>query len=146
MGLLDDEFDAPKAKGLSKQEAFAGVLVAATASDGHIGSEESRGLCTTLARMKLYDNWTDDKMNHILNRLLGMVKRDGVEKLLQRCAQSLPEELHKTVFANACDLVSADGTVEEEEKEFINTLWKTLGISGEDAKTIAQVMVWKNKG
>src|SRR5262245_18266843 len=118
MGLLDEEFDLPMSKGLSMQEAFAGVFLGATDSDDHISEEEIRGLCTILARMKLYDNWTDEKMNHILNRMLGMIKREGVEKVLQRCAGSLPEELHKTAFANACDLILADGVVEEEEKEF----------------------------
>lgn len=146
MGLFDDDLDTPKAKGLSKQEAFAGILLAASASDGHIADTEFRGLCTILARMKLYDNITDDKMNHILNRLLGMLKREGVDKVLDRCVRVLPEELHKTVFANACDMVLADGVVEDEEKEFINSLWKQLGISGDDAKTIVQVMVVKNKG
>jgi tellurite resistance protein len=146
MGLFDDDFDALKAKGLSKQEAFAGVLLGATASDGHISDDEMRGLCTVLFRMKMFENWTDDRINQVFNRLLGMIKREGVEKVLQKCAQALPEELHKTAFANACDMILADGVVEEEEKEFISLLWKALGISGDDAKTIAQVMVIKNKG
>jgi hypothetical protein len=34
----------------------------------------------------------------------------------------------------------------QEEREFINKLWRTLGMSGDDAKTIVQVMVIKNKG
>lgn len=146
MGLFDDTFDSAKPKELSKHDAFAGVLLCATASDGHIGDEEVRGLCTILARMKLYDNWTDDKMNQLFNRILGMIKRAGVDSVLEHCSRALPNELHKTAFANACDLILADGVVEEEEKDFINKLWKALGISGDDAKTIAQVMVIKNKG
>jgi tellurite resistance protein len=146
MGLFDDTFESAKPKDLTKQEAFCGVLLGATASDGHISEEEVRGLCTILARMKLYENHTDEKMNSIINRMLGLIKREGVDKALTRCAKFLPEELHKTAFANACDLVLADGVVEDEEKEFINKVWKTLGISGDDAKTIAQVMVIKNRG
>jgi tellurite resistance protein len=146
MGLLDDDFDSLKAKPLTKNEAFAGVLLGAVASDGHIGDEEMRGLCTILFRMKMYENWTDDRINQVFNRMLGMIKRVGFDKVLQQCARALPEELHKTAFANACDLILADGVVEDEEKEFINMVWKTLGISGDDAKTIAQVMVIKNKG
>lgn len=149
MGLLDDDLDlddAPKPKSLTKHEAYMGILLGASASDGHIADEEMRTLVTALSRMRLYDNWTDDKMNHLLNRLLGMIKRQGVQEVLKKCAGALPEELHKTAFANACDMVLADGVVEDEEKEFINALWKTLGLSGDDAKTIVQVMVVKNKG
>jgi tellurite resistance protein len=146
MGLFDDAFGSSKPRELTKQDAFAGILLGATASDGHIADEEARGLCTVLARMKLYDNWSDEKMGQTLNRIVGMIKREGVEEVLRKCARALPEELHQTAFANACDLVLADGVVEDEEKEFINKLWKVLGISGDDAKTIVQVMVIKNKG
>ncbi|MCI0738609.1 MAG: tellurite resistance TerB family protein [Gemmataceae bacterium] len=146
MGLFDDTFESNKPREMTKHEAFAGVLLGASASDGHIADEEVRGLFTVLFRMKMYDNWTDDKMNNTINRLLGIIKREGVDALLNRCAKTLPEDLHQTAFANACDIILADGVVEDEEKEFINRLWKVLGISGDDAKTIAQVMVIKNRG
>jgi tellurite resistance protein len=42
--------------------------------------------------------------------------------------------------------VLADGVVEAEEKEFINNLRRALGLSGDDAQMIAQVMVYKNQG
>ena len=146
MGLFDDTFETNKPKELSKQEAFAGILMAANASDGHVSDEEVQGFFTIMMRMKMFENYTDDKMRHMIDRMLGLLKRQGVDGVLDRCARTLPEELHKTAFANACDLILADGVVEEEEKEFINKLWKILGISGDDAKTIAQVMVIKNKG
>ena len=147
MGLFDNMFGGKEGKkDLTKSEAFAGVLLSAVASDGHISGEEVQGLCTILGRMKLYDNWTDDKFNSMLNRLLGMIKREGVGPVLQRCTETLPEELHETVFANACDLVLADGVVEEEEKEFLDDLQKFLSISGDQAITIVEVMVIKNRG
>lgn len=147
MGLFDDIFGGQKAnKELSKPEAFAGILLGAMASDGHISGEECQGLWTILGRMKLYDNWTDDKFNHMMNRLVGVLKRDGLDKLLARCAKVLPEELHETAFAGACDLVLADGVVEDEEKDFLDNLQKILEIPGDQAITIVQVMVIKNRG
>jgi tellurite resistance protein len=146
MGLFDDVFRNVGPQNLSVHEAFAGILLTATACDGHISDEETRGLCTILARMKLYDNWTGDKMNQILNRLMGMIKRDGVDKVLESCAHALPQELHKTAFANACDLVLADGGVEDAEKDFMNKVVRYLGLPGDDARTIARVMVIKNRG
>jgi hypothetical protein len=146
MGLFDDVFTESSPKSMTKQEAFMGVLLCANASDGHVSDEEARGLFTILGRMKLYENWTDEKWRRALDRLTGALRRQGVEPVLKECVSALPEPLHKTVFANACDLVMADGVVEDEEKEFINKLWRLLGISGDDAKTIAQVMVIKNRG
>jgi hypothetical protein len=145
MGLFDNIFGGQK-KDLSKSEAFAGILLGAVASDGHISGEEVQGLCTILGRMKLYDNWTNEKFNNMLNRMLGMIKREGLEPVLQLCAEALPEELHETAFANACDLVLADGVVEDEEKEFLDDLQKVLSVSGDQAITIVEVMVIKNRG
>jgi hypothetical protein len=148
MGLFDNLFGGAKGGGasLSKPEAFAGVLLSAVASDGHISDEEVRGLCTILGRMRLYDNWTSDKFNSMLNRLLGMLKREGPENILTKCAPVLPEDMRETAFANACDLLLADGGIEDEERAFLDSLQRKLEISGDQAITIVEVMVLKNRG
>src|SRR5262245_45216044 len=141
MGLFDNSFGADKAsKELSKAEAFAGILLGACASDGHIADEEAQGLMTIMGRMKMYENWSGDKVNGTLNKLSGLIKRNGVEKVMRRCAEVLPAQLHPTAFANACDLVLADGVVEDEEKEFLENLMRILEISGDEALTIVDVM------
>jgi tellurite resistance protein len=147
MGLFDNMFGAEKSsKELSKQEAFAGILLCASACDGHIADEEAQGLWTITARMKLFENYTAEKFNGMMNRLVGGLKRQGVEKLMQRCSSALPQQLQETAFAAACDIVLADGVVEDEEKEFLQDLQRELGISGDQALTIVEVMIIKNKG
>ena len=44
------------------------------------------------------------------------------------------------------DLVLADGVVEDAEKEFLDDLQKILNISGDQALTIVEVMIIKNRG
>ncbi|HEY8503957.1 MAG TPA: tellurite resistance TerB family protein [Gemmataceae bacterium] len=146
MGLFDNAFGSSKAEELTKQDAFAGILLAANASDGYVADEEVQGFFTILLRMKMYRDWTPDKLRHTIDRLLGMIKRQGVDKVLEACARALPEQLHRAAFANACDLILADGVVEDEEKQFIHKLRSALGLSGDDAQMIAQVMVYKNQG
>lgn len=147
MGLFDSLFGSSKEKKeLSKAEAFAGVLLAAVAADGHISDEEARGLSTILGRMKLYDNWSNDKFNATINKLIGLLKRQGPEEVLAQCAPVLSTSMAETAFANACDLLLADGGIEEEEKVFLDSLQKHLGISGDQALTIVEVMIIKNRG
>ena len=147
MGLFDNLFGGAKSgKELTKAEAFCGVLLSAVASDGHISDEEVRGLCTILGRMRLYDNWTNDKFNSMINRMLGMIKREGPEEVLGRCAPALPEDMRETAFANACDLLLADGGIEDAEREFLDSLQRKLEISGDQAISIVEVMVVKNRG
>jgi hypothetical protein len=147
MGLFDDVLSemAPSQQ-MTKAEAFAGVLLAAVASDGHISDDEAQGLGTITARMKLFANIGPDKFNRLMDRLTGLLKRQGVETLLDKCVEALPEELHETAFANACNLVLADRGIEDDEKKFLSLLQRRLGVEREQALTIFKVMVIKNKG
>jgi len=148
VGLFDDVLSevTPSSRDLTKVEAFVGVLLSAVAADGHISEGEAAGLHTITARMKLFQNVSPDKYGRMLDRLLGILKREGVDKLLQQAAEALPDELRETAFANCCNLVLADGGIEEEEKKFLSTLQRHLGIEREEALTIFKVMVIKNKG
>ncbi len=118
----------------------------ANASDGHVSDEEVRGFLTVLLRMKLYKDMTQDQLRKVVDRVCGIINRTEAEAALAKFAEALPEPLHRAAFANACDLVLADGVVEEEEKQFIGRLRQALKLSGDDARTIAQVMVYKNQG
>lgn len=147
MGLFDGVFGGSEStKEMSKGEAFAAVLLGAAAADGHIAEEEAHSLWTIIGRMKMYSNWSPDKFNSTMDRLVKNLKRSGLEALLERAAQYLPEELHETAFANACDIVLADGVVEDDEKKFLQNLTRYLRISGDQALTIARIMVIKNRG
>lgn len=147
MGLFDSLFGSVGGETkLSPQEAFAGVLLGASACDGHIADDEVGNLVTVLIRMKLYQRWTDKNYNQALNRLHGVLKKRGVDTLIDACIESLPAELRETAFANACDIVLADGVVEDDEKEFINNLCRKLEIDKKVAGEIAEIMVVKNKG
>ncbi|MCC9607734.1 tellurite resistance TerB family protein [Blastopirellula sp. JC732] len=148
MSLFDDVFDdssfAPEQFG--PQEGFAGTLLAASACDGHIADEEVGALITTLSRMKMYQNVPPHKFSSMMDRLLGVLKRGGPEKLIAVAIPAVPPELRETVFANACDIVLADGVVEADEKAFIDDLMIKLEMDSQRAKTIVQVMVYKNQG
>jgi hypothetical protein len=147
MGLFDNFFGTQKeSQEMAVQEAFAGILLGAAASDGHIADEEAEGLWVTLSRMRMFDSWTGQQFSHMMDRLVKILKRHDVDGLLDRCVASLPQKMHETAFANACDIVLADGVVEADEEEFLEKLQRKLDVSGDEALTIVEVMIIKNKG
>jgi hypothetical protein len=147
MGIFDSIFgNVGGEQHIGPQEGFAGVLLGAAACDGHIADEEVQSLVTILARMRLYQNMTGQRFNSMMDRLLGILKRGGPQKLLDKAVPAVPPELRETAFAGACDLVLADGVVEESEKQFLNELMHRLEISGDRALSIVEIMVVKNKG
>jgi hypothetical protein len=147
MGLFDNLFGSNEAsKPFGPHEGFAGILLGASACDGHIADEEVRSLFNMLGRMKMYQRYTEKNWSTLVNRLLGLLKRKGVDELLEQSTEALPPELRATAFANACDIVLADGVVEDDEKEFLDKLQNRLELADDEAVTIVRVMVVKNQG
>ena len=148
MSIFDDVLEDGQfqEQAFGPHEAYAGVLLASSACDGHIADEEVQSLVTILGRMKLYQHVTPNRFGSMMDRLMGILKRKGPEQLVEQSVGVLPPELRETAFVNCCDIVLADGVVEADEKEFINSLMLKLGISADRAKIIVKVMVYKNQG
>lgn len=147
MGLFDKAFGGISgSEPFGPHEGFAGILLGASACDGHIADEEMQALFTQLTRMKMFSRYGDKHWEKLMNRLMGLLKKKGVGTLLEKSVEAVPPELAETVFANACDIVLGDGTVEDDEKEFLSDLHDKLGIEKARAQNIVKVMVIKNKG
>ena len=117
MDLFGDEFGSfTEQKPMGPHEGVAGTLLAASACDGHIADEEVQSLMTTLGRMKLYQHVNPNQFGSMLDRLLGLLKRGGPEKFVDSSVPAITPELTETVFVNACNIVLADGVVEDDER------------------------------
>ena len=148
MGLFDNLFGdkAADRRALTEPEAFAGILLAAAACDGHAGKQEVADLRAVLTRMKLFADLTDGRWRTMSDTLFRLLNRDGVLGMADRCAAVLPPELRDCAFANACDLILADGVVEDAERAFLEHLQRVLEVDSDAALTIVEVLITKNKG
>jgi uncharacterized membrane protein YebE (DUF533 family) len=148
MGLFDNLFGdkAADRRVLTEPEAFAGLLMAAAACDGHVGTREVAELRAALGRMKLFADLTDAGWRTTADTLLRLLKRDGPLGLADQCAAAMPPDLRDCAFANACDLILADGAVEDTERAFLEHLQQALGLDPDTALNIVEVMITKNKG
>ncbi len=147
MSLFDNLFsqEQPTAT-FGPAEAYVAVQQCAAACDGVVAESESRSLAASLYRMKLFRDWTPQRMKATQDECDKIIRRDGVAMLLSRAVNSLPDDLKITAFANACDLILADGIVEEVEKQFLDQLCEHLQIDKDIATSVAEVMIIKNRG
>lgn len=148
MGLFDKVKGIKEAEQvkLNKEEAFAAVSLAAVAADGEITEEEARGLITSLLRMKLYEKFNDKQMSAMFNKLVGVIKRQGVDALVTSSKEILPVDLRETAFAVASDLTLADGVLAKGEKDILTKIQESLGVPEDKAANIIEVMLIKNRG
>ncbi|MBI2497147.1 MAG: tellurite resistance TerB family protein [Opitutae bacterium] len=147
MGLFDKIIGgAAGDRLLNVEEAFAAVLLVAVAADGHVSDEEKREFAAIVNRVQLYRAMNGDQFSAMMDKLHGLHRREGSERLIERAAQSLPSELRETVFALAADLVLADGSVEADEKTLLELLQSRLGIGDGLALRVVEVLAIKNRG
>ncbi len=147
MGLSDAALgtESQAQAALNSAEAFAVIILTATASDGYLSVEQANSITSVLSRMKLFKSYHHEMMNRLFDKILGILQGDGFNTLFNAAKDSLSQELREAAFAVATDLVLAEGIVAEEEKNFLNDLYQALGVSSEIALQIMQVILIKNR-
>jgi tellurite resistance protein len=146
MGLFDKFSSKDEKVKLSKEEAFAAVSLVAIAADGVITEEEARGMFVQFYRMKTFSGFNDNQMSSMLNKLVNIIKKQGMDALVGLAKESLPENMKATALDVATELALADGDIAEEEKQLLTKVQQSLGIPEDEAVKIIEVMMIKNKG
>lgn len=131
---------------LGPAEAFLAITLLAIAADGYISDDEARLLNSTLWRLRLFRSYSTDVIASTIDRLLGIIRRQGADTLLNAAIATLPHDLYDTIFAITTDLVLADGEVTPEEEMLLDELHQALEIPDDLAMQIVNTMVIKNKG
>ncbi len=127
-------------------EAMAAIALAAIASDGYLSEEETRTMSSSLSRMKLFQDYSDEAMRKLFEKLLNILRNQGVDTLLASAPGILPPELRDTAFAMAADLVLADSVETDDEEAFLEKLRSSLEVAEDLAQKIVEVMLIKNRG
>ncbi|MEH2077720.1 MAG: tellurite resistance TerB family protein [Nostoc sp.] len=148
MGLLDAVLGTENQNqaALNPAEAFAVIVLMATASDGYLSVEQANCITFVLSRMKLFKSYPHEMMDRLFDKILAILQGDGFNALFDAAKDSLSQDLREAAFAVATDFVLAEGIVAEEEKNFLNDLYQALDVSSERAMQIVQVILIKNRG
>lgn len=145
MGLFDRfTSTASSNASFSVQEATSGVLLSTVAADGNISDDEAAYFSLIANRHPVFRDQPASEFSRMIDKMLGILSREGWKPLVSKCGADIPTELKPTVFALAVDFVFADGAPEEEEKELVGFLQSTLGIPDETARAVVEVLAVKN--
>ncbi|MGI8436948.1 MAG: tellurite resistance TerB family protein [Chthoniobacterales bacterium] len=146
MGLFDKLSGRGDDGALTKQEGFAGIMLAVVAADGHVSDEESDDFIARANRMKLLASQSAAEFKQMIDKLFRILNSKGSSDLIARSAQALTPELRETAFAVSMDMIFADGSVADAEKAMIEKLQRELEITDDLAGKILDVMLVKHRG
>lgn len=132
--VLETETDSQAA--LSSAEAVAAIVFVATFADGEVADEEIEVFNDILSNLEIYDNYSDEELQAMVDKFTDIYETDGIEVLFKLAVESISEDWVETAFEAAIEVVLVDGSIPEAEEDFISNLQKALGIEDKVAQEI----------
>jgi len=114
---------------LTAQDALVALMIAVSASDEDIRTAELVKINSAVNHLPVFAGYDLDRMNRMSQLVFDLFEQeDGLDALFGLVREALPERLHETAYALACDVAAADGTLEETELRLLEEMRYELNI------------------
>ena len=114
---------------LSPQDALVAVMIAVSASDENMRTSELVAIQQTVNYMPVFGGYDADRIGVVANTVFDLFEEeDGLDALFGLIRDALPEQLHETAYALACDVVAADGRLRDMELRMLEEVREELAI------------------
>lgn len=114
---------------MSPQDALVAVMVAVSASDEQLRTAELVAIQRTVNHMPVFGDYDADRIRTVSQTVFDLFEEeDGLDALFGLIRAALPERLHETAYALACDVVAADGRLRDMELRMLEEVREELAI------------------
>lgn len=108
---------------ISHHAALIYTMVLVSAADRDMTDPELRMIGEIIQGLPVFRDYNIDLLPASSAACAELIDdEDGLEKALELIVDGLPERLHETAYALACDIAAADGRVHQEELRFLEML------------------------
>ena len=119
--------DAPAS--LSPQDALVAVMIAVSTADEQMRTPDMVAIQRMVSQMPVFAVYDLDRIRVIAQTVFDLFEEeDGLAALFGLIRDALPERLHETAYALACDVVAADGRLREVELRMLEEVREELVI------------------
>jgi tellurite resistance protein len=116
---------------ISPQTALVYVMVIAAFADGKLKDSELFNINETVKLLPVFHGYPHDKLLTAIGDCTSLLdqEKDGLDAVIGLIKEALPEKLHETAYAIACDIVAADGSAAQEELRWLEILRHRLNVN-----------------
>lgn len=115
---------------LSPCDALVAVMVAVSASDNNMRTSELVAIQRMVDHMPVFADYDLDRIRVVSQTVMTLFEEeDGLDALFGLVRQALPEKLHETAYALACDVGAADGRLYDGEIRMLAEIREQLQVS-----------------
>ncbi|MEY4698335.1 MAG: hypothetical protein RIT14_2763 [Pseudomonadota bacterium] len=114
---------------MSPQDALVAVMVAVSASDEQMRTAELVAIQRIVNHMPVFADYDQDRIRTVSQTVFDLFEEeDGLDALFGLIRAALPERLHETAYALACDVVAADGRLRDMELRMLEEVREELAV------------------
>lgn len=111
------------------QDALVAVMVATSAADQDMSAQETLTISNIVQLLPVFIDYDTDRIGTVAQTVADLLEEeDGLDALIGLVQDSLPDALHETAYALACDVAAADGRVNMTELRFLEMLRHDLNV------------------
>jgi tellurite resistance protein len=125
---------------MSPSEAFAAIALVAVACDGRLDHEEARSLRQQLEGRTPFRDRSEQEMALLFDSLLGLLRSEGWQTLLERAVPSLLPHQQETALAMAAHLVHSDRVIDPMERRLLELMAELVELPAERSERILEVI------
>ena len=114
---------------LSPQDSLIAILIGVSVADSEIRTAELLAIEALVNHLPIFADYDADRVKTVAQTVFDLFEvEDGLDALFGLVRTTLPEHLHETAYALACDVAAADGKLLQPELRYLEELRFELNI------------------
>lgn len=114
---------------LSPQDSLIAILIGVSVADSEIRTAELLAIEALVNHLPIFADYDADRVKTVAQTVFDLFEvEDGLDALFGLVRTNLPEHLHETAYALACDVAAADGKLLQTELRYLEELRFELNI------------------
>ena len=127
----------------NEQEAAVAILFASVMANS---KPMTQSQIEQLSRMLvLSSKFKSSSLNDLTIKALSLQAEHGSRVLIEHCAALISDDFKETLFAMCCELMTADGKIDDNESEILAMVALYLGLSIENMKMMLTTYLIRNR-
>lgn len=114
---------------MTAQDALCAIMIAVSVSDETVRTAELVKITNIINNLPVFADYDAEKVPSVSQTVFELFEQeDGLDALFGLVRASLPERLHETAYALACDVAAADGDIAQTELRLLEEMRYELNI------------------
>ena len=126
-----------------EQEAAVAILFAAVMSGGKSLTQSQIELLSRM--LVLSSKFKSSSLNDLTVKALSLQAAHGSKALIEHSAPLITENFSETLFAMCCEIITADGKIDDDESEILGMIALYLGMSIDNMKMMLTTYLVRNR-